>query len=97
MVLRPTIAKLTDPLFPYTTLFRSNAVAAGPTETEFLATRMGLTAEQVESIKAAERQQIPLGRRGQPEEVAQWIVSLAAPAVWMTGQVVAVDGGLNVA
>src|SRR3546814_19124402 len=44
-----------------------NAVAAGPTETEFLATRMGLTAEQVESIKAAEPQQIPLGRRGQPQ------------------------------
>ncbi|MBO1114054.1 SDR family NAD(P)-dependent oxidoreductase [Bordetella petrii] len=76
---------------------RVNAVAAGPTETEFLATRMGLTAEQVESIKAAERQQIPLGRRGQPEDVARWIVSLAAPAVWMTGQVVAVDGGLNIA
>jgi NAD(P)-dependent dehydrogenase (short-subunit alcohol dehydrogenase family) len=76
---------------------RVNAVAAGPTETEFLATRMGLTAEQVESIKSAERERIPLGRRGEPDDVAQWIVSLAVPSVWMTGQVVAVDGGLNVA
>jgi len=76
---------------------RVNAVAAGPTETEFLATRMGLTPAQVESIKASERQQIPLGRRGQPGDVAQWIVSLAAPDVWMTGQIVTVDGGLNVA
>jgi NAD(P)-dependent dehydrogenase (short-subunit alcohol dehydrogenase family) len=31
-----------------------------------------------------------------PDEVAEWIVSLASPtAAWMTGQVITVDGGLD--
>ncbi|MFW7341595.1 SDR family oxidoreductase [Pollutimonas sp. H1-120] len=76
---------------------RVNAVAAGPTETDFLSERMKLSAEQIESVKASERARIPLGRRGLPEDVAGWIVSLASPdAAWITGQVFTVDGGLNV-
>lgn len=75
---------------------RVNAVAAGPTETDFLIERMGLSSEQAEAVKADERGRIPLGRRGTPAEVAQWIVSLASPAgAWVTGQVITVDGGLN--
>lgn len=75
---------------------RVNAVAAGPTETDFLVERMRLTSQQAEDVKAQERRQIPLGRRGTPDEVAAWIVSLAAPsAAWVTGQVLAVDGGLS--
>ncbi|KWE65526.1 ketoreductase [Burkholderia ubonensis] len=75
---------------------RVNAVAAGPTETEFLSERMRLTAAEVDTIKTREREQIPLGRRGEPEDVAAWIVSLASPqAAWMTGQVITVDGGLD--
>lgn len=39
---------------------------------------------------------VPLGRRGEPEEVAAWIVRLADPAsTWLTGQVLTVDGGLE--
>lgn len=77
---------------------RVNAVAAGPTETEFLRERMGLSEAEAEAVKSDERQRIPLGRRGTPEEVAQWIVALAAPAAaWITGQVIAVDGGLSIA
>ncbi len=58
---------------------------------------MKLSAEQIESVKANERARIPLGRRGLPEDVAGWIVSLASPdAAWITGQVFTVDGGLNV-
>lgn len=72
------------------------AVAAGPTETDFLAERMRLSAEQVEQVKAQERGRIPLGRRGVPEDVAPWIVALAgADAAWITGQVITVDGGLD--
>ncbi|AFK64350.1 putative ketoreductase [Advenella kashmirensis WT001] len=77
---------------------RVNAVAAGPTETDFLAERMQLSAEQIESVKADERARIPLGRRGLPTDVAGWIVALAsAESGWVTGQVLAVDGGLSVA
>lgn len=77
---------------------RVNAVAAGPTETDFLAERMQLSAEQIESVKADERARIPLGRRGLPADVAGWIVALAsAESGWVTGQVLAVDGGLSLA
>src|SRR5690606_6038066 len=76
---------------------RVNAVAPGPTETPMLE-RSGLTPEQVAAVREAEARRIPLGRRGEPEEVARWIVLLASPeSVWVTGQVVAVDGGLVVA
>jgi len=77
---------------------RVNAVAAGPTETDFLTERMGLSAEQAEAIKSDERRRIPLGRRGTVEDVACWIVALASPsAAWVTGQVMSVDGGLSIA
>ncbi|MGO4836580.1 SDR family oxidoreductase [Rhizobiaceae sp. 2RAB30] len=47
-------------------------------------------------MEEAEREQIPLKRRGTPGDVAQWIVRLADPASeWVTGQVIAVDGGLG--
>jgi NAD(P)-dependent dehydrogenase (short-subunit alcohol dehydrogenase family) len=76
---------------------RVNGVAPGPTETEAL-DRSGQTPEQVKEIKATERQRIPLGRRGEPDDVAHWIVALAHPAAsWMTGQVIGVDGGYLIA
>jgi len=75
---------------------RVNAVAAGPTESGALTGMMGLSPEQAAAIKAQEREQIPLKRRGNPEEVARWILQLAEPAsAWVTGQVLAVDGGLG--
>ncbi len=77
---------------------RVNAIAAGPTETGALTGMMGLTQEQAAAIKEQEREQIPLKRRGDPDDVARWIVSLADPAAaWVTGQVIAVDGGLGLA
>jgi NAD(P)-dependent dehydrogenase (short-subunit alcohol dehydrogenase family) len=58
---------------------------------------MGLSPEQAQAVKERERERIPLGRRGIPEEVARWIVALADPASeWVTGQVIAVDGGLGI-
>jgi NAD(P)-dependent dehydrogenase (short-subunit alcohol dehydrogenase family) len=57
---------------------------------------MGLTSEQAAAIKEQESARIPLGRRGVPDDVAEWIVRLAGPASdWMTGQVIAIDGGLG--
>jgi NAD(P)-dependent dehydrogenase (short-subunit alcohol dehydrogenase family) len=76
---------------------RVNAVAAGPTESGALTGMMGLSPEQAEAVKERERERIPLGRRGNPEEVARWIVSLADPASeWVTGQVITIDGGLGI-
>jgi len=77
---------------------RVNAVAAGPTESGALTGMMGLSPEQAAAIQEQEREQIPLKRRGNPDDVARWIVSLADPAsAWVTGQVIAVDGGLGLA
>jgi len=77
---------------------RVNAIAAGPTETGALTGMMGLSPEQAAVIKEQERERIPLKRRGNPGDVARWIVQLADPASeWMTGQVIAVDGGLGLA
>lgn len=77
---------------------RVNAIAAGPTESGALTGMMGLSPEQAAVIKEQEREQIPLKRRGNPDDVARWIVALADPASgWMTGQVIAVDGGLGLA
>lgn len=77
---------------------RVNAIAAGPTESGALTGMMGLSTEQAEAVKEDERARIPLGRRGVPNDIAEWIVQLAGPASqWMTGQVLAVDGGLGLA
>jgi NAD(P)-dependent dehydrogenase (short-subunit alcohol dehydrogenase family) len=77
---------------------RINAVAAGPTESGALTGMMGLSPEQAAAIKEQERERIPLKRRGDPDDVARWIVRLADPASdWVTGQVIAVDGGLGLA
>jgi NAD(P)-dependent dehydrogenase (short-subunit alcohol dehydrogenase family) len=76
---------------------RVNAIAAGPTESGALTGMMGLSPAQAAQIKAQECEQIPLKRRGDPDDIARWIVSLADPASsWVTGQVIAVDGGLSV-
>jgi NAD(P)-dependent dehydrogenase (short-subunit alcohol dehydrogenase family) len=57
----------------------------------------GLSADQVETIQAEERARIPLGRRGEPTDLSNWIMAFADPgASWVTGQVLAVDGGLAI-
>src|SRR6202050_3279441 len=68
---------------------RVNAVAPGPTDTGML-TRFTGTAEN----KAALAKQVPLGRLGLSEEVADGIVFIASDeARFITGHVLSVDGG----
>ena len=68
---------------------RVNAVAPGPTDTGML-TRFTGTAEN----KAALATQVPLGRLGLSEEVAEGIVFIASnEASFITGHVLNVDGG----
>jgi len=70
---------------------RVNAVAPGLTETPLTA---ALTGNQT-SRKFSESMHA-LGRLGKPEDVARAIVFLLDPAnSWITGQVLAVDGGLS--
>jgi NAD(P)-dependent dehydrogenase (short-subunit alcohol dehydrogenase family) len=74
---------------------RVNAVAPGPTETEVL-TSAGLSPDAVAITNVANAARIPLRRIGQPADIAYWILALADPAgAWVTGQVLAVDGGLG--
>lgn len=74
---------------------RVNALAPGPTESEALAAS-GLPEAVVEQIKQGEAAAIPLGRRGEPGEVATWILRLADPTTtWLTGQILTIDGGLE--
>jgi NAD(P)-dependent dehydrogenase (short-subunit alcohol dehydrogenase family) len=75
---------------------RVNAVAAGPTESGALTGMMGLSPRLAAEIKEQERQRIPLGRRGMPHDLARWVIALADPmADWITGQIITVDGGLE--
>ncbi|MBM3152375.1 MAG: 3-oxoacyl-[acyl-carrier-protein] reductase [Chloroflexi bacterium] len=65
-----------------------NAVAPGFVETEILA---GIPAETLE----AALKMVPLGRKGQPEEVAWAVAFLASEqAGYITGQVLGIDGGM---
>ncbi|MEN4476925.1 SDR family oxidoreductase [Mycolicibacterium cosmeticum] len=76
---------------------RVNAIASGPVETAFLKVRMGLSEDAIKEVKAQETATIPLRRRGVPDDVAAWIIKLTDPGSdWVTGQVLAVDGGLAV-
>ncbi|GAA2297822.1 SDR family oxidoreductase [Streptomyces kunmingensis] len=74
---------------------RVNAIAPGPTETEVLAAA-GLPDDAVGRIRAGERERIPTGRIGDPEDIADWILRIADPqGTYVTGQILTIDGGLE--
>ena len=73
---------------------RVNSMSPGPTDTPALATT-GLTAEQAEQAAAQFATQIPMGRRGKPEEIAAAVAFLASDeSSFITGIDLPVDGGL---
>ena len=79
---------------------RVNAVCPGPVYTEFNQRNMAQRRvtleiseeEMIERIRAA----IPLGRWGEPEDIAQGVAFLCSPAAsWITGEVLRVSGGME--
>ena len=73
---------------------RVNSMSPGPIETPALE-KAGLTAEQAEQAAAQFASQVPLGRRGKPEEIAAVVVFLASDeSSYITGVDLAVDGGM---
>jgi 3-oxoacyl-[acyl-carrier protein] reductase len=65
-----------------------NAVAPGYVETE-------LTGSLPEKVKEQILGQVPAGRFGEPEEIAEVVAFLAGEgAAYVTGQTIAVDGGM---
>ncbi|MBO49661.1 MAG: hypothetical protein CMJ69_02640 [Planctomycetaceae bacterium] len=79
---------------------RVNAVCPGPVYTDFNRSVMRQRSESlgieeqemVERVRAA----VPLGRWGEPRDIARMVAWLASPAAdWMTGEVVRVSGGLE--
>ena len=74
-------------------LIRVNAIAPGPVPTENFDASMGIdTPEKRAKVLAAIG--IPLGRYGDPEDIAAAVVYMASPAAgWVTGQCLYVSGG----
>jgi 3-oxoacyl-[acyl-carrier protein] reductase len=75
-----------------------NVVCPGPTLTNRMKKLINTTVQQTgkseEEVKKAWTDQIPLGRLGKPEELANLIVFLTSDkASYITGTVVQVDGG----
>ena len=79
---------------------RVNAVSPGPVYTAFNRTVMAqrsarlkiIETEMIERVRAA----IPLGRWGEPSDIASAVLFLCSPqAGWITGEVLRVSGGLE--
>jgi NAD(P)-dependent dehydrogenase (short-subunit alcohol dehydrogenase family) len=69
---------------------RVNAIAPG-----FFASEM--TEQYPEGYLEAQQQRIPMARKGDPRELAAAVVFLASPgAGYITGQTLAVDGGMTI-
>ncbi len=67
-----------------------NAVAPGYIDTD-------MTAALPDKVKEAVLAQIPLGRMGRPEDIAEAVAFLASDrAAYITGQVIQVDGGMGI-
>ncbi len=70
---------------------RVNAIAPGPTDTPIHLTWAG---DDVKGAYERMTKELPLGRMGTADELGAWITWLASPeSAWVTGVVIAVDGG----
>jgi NAD(P)-dependent dehydrogenase (short-subunit alcohol dehydrogenase family) len=66
---------------------RVNAIAAGPTDTPMMSVALS-----IEGYRQQIADTTPLGRIAEPEDIAQGVLNVLR-SDWVTGQVLAVDGG----
>jgi NAD(P)-dependent dehydrogenase (short-subunit alcohol dehydrogenase family) len=74
---------------------RVNAVSPGPVMTPIY-DKLGLTGADLDAAKEGIRAQIPLGRYGNPSEVASAVVHLASDeSAYTVGSEIIIDGGMS--
>jgi NAD(P)-dependent dehydrogenase (short-subunit alcohol dehydrogenase family) len=74
---------------------RVNVVSPGPIQTPIFG-RMGLTEQQSQEFGSSIVESVPLGRAGQPEEIANTVVFLASDdSSYIVGSEIVVDGGMS--
>lgn len=74
---------------------RVNAVSPGPIDTPIFG-RVGMTEEQMQGFAQKIQQQVPLGRFGKPEEIANVVTFLASnEASFIVGEEIIADGGMS--
>jgi meso-butanediol dehydrogenase / (S,S)-butanediol dehydrogenase / diacetyl reductase len=97
---RQTVYGLTKAALEHMTL--NLAAELAPERIRIVCVRPGPVATEIHTGAVADPQArlaelgrlVPLGRVGQPEEIARWIVHLVDPeAAWVTGTVLTIDGG----
>lgn len=75
---------------------RANVISPGPTDTPIMG-KLGLSAAQLEGVKASVTARIPAGRLGDPDEIAAAALYLASDESRFTvGTEIVVDGGMSV-
>ena len=73
-----------------------NAIAPGPILTEGVRKAFTYPEGSTDMVSFDDRlrKQIPLGRLGKPEDIANMVVYLAGPGgSWITGSIIVIDGG----
>jgi NAD(P)-dependent dehydrogenase (short-subunit alcohol dehydrogenase family) len=74
---------------------RVNVVSPGPVRTPLYG-KLGLDAETLQSVAGQIQAQVPLGRFGEPAEIASTVLHLAAPeSAFIVGTEIVVDGGMS--
>jgi len=73
---------------------RVNTLSPGPIRTPIFG-KTGLSREQIDQFIEGMKSRVPLGRIGNPEEVAATALYLAADATFVTGGEIVVGGGLG--